>query len=141
MCFLFPTTCILSFQLELRRKQFHVLLSTIHELQQTLESKCCSLVIDITGLSFSGSKGITTSGSGIAVQLRLVTSCIGRIFSPVIVQSLRLLWIFFLLQATHCAISWLASGYFVGSQILWNVRMENSNLRFVVFFFLTESIS
>lgn len=26
-------------QLELRRKQFHVLLSTIHELQQTLESK------------------------------------------------------------------------------------------------------
>uniref|UniRef100_A0A8U7P8M5 THO complex subunit 7 n=1 Tax=Corvus moneduloides TaxID=1196302 RepID=A0A8U7P8M5_CORMO len=78
-------------KLELRRKQFHVLLSTIHELQQTLESKCCSLVIDITGLSFSRSKGITTSGSGIAVQLRLVTSCIGRIFSPVVVQSLRLL--------------------------------------------------
>lgn len=37
-----PKIYILSFQLELRRKQFHVLLSTIHELQQTLESKWCS---------------------------------------------------------------------------------------------------
>lgn len=67
MCSLFPTTCILSFQLELRRKQFHVLLSTIHELQQTLESKCCSLVIDITGLCFSRSKGITASSRGMAL--------------------------------------------------------------------------
>lgn len=40
-----PKIYILSFQLELRRKQFHVLLSTIHELQQTLESKWCSQVI------------------------------------------------------------------------------------------------
>lgn len=93
ICSLFPTTCIISFQLELRRKQFHVLLSTIHELQQTLESKCCSLVIGITGLGFSRPKGMTTSSRGdSSVQLRLVTSCIGRIFSPVVVQSLRLLW-------------------------------------------------
>lgn len=40
---IFIDQCVLIFflltQLELRRKQFHVLLSTIHELQQTLESK------------------------------------------------------------------------------------------------------
>ncbi|KGL85156.1 THO complex subunit 7, partial [Tinamus guttatus] len=38
MCTPFPKIYILWLQLELRRKQFHVLLSTIHELQQTLEN-------------------------------------------------------------------------------------------------------
>lgn len=33
-------SCFCSTQLELRKKQFHVLLSTIQELQQTLESEC-----------------------------------------------------------------------------------------------------
>lgn len=79
LCFL--KYLFLSFQLELRRKQFHVLLSTIHELQQTLESKWCSWVFYLEwGWVSADQKDLQLPAVARCVQLRLETSWISSKF-------------------------------------------------------------